>query len=39
MVGAGTPTVSGAPCGVFGWRPPTALLEALSDALDQAPVA
>ena len=23
------------PCGVFGWRPPAALVEALSDLLDR----
>jgi len=34
MIGAGTPTVGGAPCGVFEWRPSTALVQALSDALD-----
>ena len=35
MTGAATPTVDGAPCGVFAWRPPEALVEALSDALDR----
>jgi exodeoxyribonuclease V beta subunit len=35
MVGAATPTVDGAPCGVLGWRPPASLVEALSDLLDQ----
>ena len=35
MTGAATPTVAGAPCGVFGWRPSKPLVEALSDALDQ----
>jgi exodeoxyribonuclease V beta subunit len=33
MVGPDTPTVGGAPCGVFAWRPSQALVEALSDAL------
>jgi exodeoxyribonuclease V beta subunit len=35
MVGADTPTVDGVPCGVFGWRPPAPLVEALSDLLDR----
>jgi exodeoxyribonuclease V beta subunit len=35
MVGATTPVVDGAPFGVFGWRPPARLVEALSDALDR----
>ena len=35
MSGPDTPVVGGAPCGVFGWRPPGALVEALSDALDR----
>jgi exodeoxyribonuclease V beta subunit len=39
MSGAGTPTVDGQPCGVFAWRPPTALVVALSDLLDQGQVA
>ena len=34
MTGAETPSVDGAPCGVFSWRPPGAVVEALSDALD-----
>jgi exodeoxyribonuclease V beta subunit len=34
MTGADTPIVDGTPCGVFSWRPPGALVEALSDALD-----
>src|SRR3954463_14610523 len=34
MVGPETPTVGGAPCGVFAWRPPGALVEELSDLLD-----
>ncbi len=35
MVGTETPVVDGSPGGVFGWRPPAALVEALSDLLDQ----
>jgi exodeoxyribonuclease V beta subunit len=35
MVGADTPRVGGVPCGVFGWRPPAPLVEALSDLLDR----
>jgi exodeoxyribonuclease V beta subunit len=35
MVGGDTPLVDGAPCGVFGWRPPPGLVAALSDALDE----
>jgi exodeoxyribonuclease V beta subunit len=35
MAGAGTPAFDGAPCGVFAWRPPGALVEALSDVLDR----
>jgi exodeoxyribonuclease V beta subunit len=34
MTGPDTPTVDGAPCGVFAWQPAAALVEALSDALD-----
>jgi exodeoxyribonuclease V beta subunit len=34
MVGAATPVVDGAPCGVFSWRPPARLVTALSDVLD-----
>jgi exodeoxyribonuclease V beta subunit len=34
MSGAGTPTVGGAPCGVWAWRPSRACVEALSDVLD-----
>ena len=30
--------VDGQPCGVFAWRPPVALVEALSDLLDGAGV-
>ncbi len=35
MSGPDTPTVDGTPCGVFGWRPPAALVEELSDVLDR----
>ena len=35
MTGVATPTVDGMPCGVFAWRPPAALVAALSDALDE----
>jgi exodeoxyribonuclease V beta subunit len=35
MVGPETPQVGGEPCGVFGWRPPAPLVEALSDLLDR----
>ena len=34
MCGPGTPLVDGQPCGVFAWRPPAALVEAVSDLLD-----
>ncbi len=34
MCGRETPRVEGEPCGVFAWRPPVALVEALSDLLD-----
>ncbi|MDF9714962.1 UvrD-helicase domain-containing protein [Nocardioides sp. ChNu-99] len=34
MCGPATPVVDGAPCGVFSWRPPVALVEAVSDLLD-----
>ena len=34
MSGPETPEVGGAPCGVFAWRPPGALVAELSDALD-----
>jgi exodeoxyribonuclease V beta subunit len=33
MCGADTPVVDGVPCGVFGWAPPTALIEELSELL------
>ena len=36
MTGPDTPAVDGSPCGVFGWQPPAALVEALSDVLDGA---
>ena len=35
MVGPDTPTVDGTPAGVFAWRPPSALVVALSDVLDR----
>jgi exodeoxyribonuclease V beta subunit len=35
MTGPDTPTVGGVPCGVFSWRPPAALVVALSDVLDR----
>ena len=34
MCGPDTPVVDGHPCGVFSWRPPVALVEAISDLLD-----
>ena len=34
MCGAGTPVVDGHPAGVFSWRPPAALITALSDLVD-----
>jgi len=34
MCGPDTPRVDGRPTGVFGWRPPVALVEELSDLLD-----
>ena len=33
MCGPDTPLVDGAPCGVFAWQPPVALVEELSDLL------
>jgi exodeoxyribonuclease V beta subunit len=36
MLGPDTPTVGGAPTGVFAWRPPVALVTGLSDLLDTA---
>ncbi|MEA2826786.1 MAG: exodeoxyribonuclease beta subunit [Actinomycetota bacterium] len=38
MTGADTPVVDGQRCGVFAWRPPVALVEALSDLLDRGTV-
>ena len=35
MTGPDTPTVHGAPCGVFAWQPPSDFVIALSDALDK----
>jgi exodeoxyribonuclease V beta subunit len=35
MTGPEVPRVDGQPCGVFAWHPPAALVEALSDLLDQ----
>jgi exodeoxyribonuclease V beta subunit len=35
MTGPATPLVDGTPCGVFAWRPPGALVVALSDLLDR----
>jgi exodeoxyribonuclease V beta subunit len=35
MIGPDTPAVGGMPCGVFGWRPPAALVRELSDLLDR----
>ncbi len=35
MAGAETPVLDGTPCGVFAWRPPAALVRALSDVLDE----
>jgi exodeoxyribonuclease V beta subunit len=35
MTGPDVPRVDGAPCGVFAWRPPGALVIALSDVLDR----
>ena len=34
MCGPDTPTTDGVPAGVFSWRPPAALVSALSDLLD-----
>jgi exodeoxyribonuclease V beta subunit len=36
MTGAANPTVDGAPCGVFSWRPPVGFVVELSDVLDGA---
>ncbi len=38
MCGPQTPVVDGEPCGVFSWRPPVALVEAVSELLDGTPV-
>ncbi len=35
MAGPATPLSGGAPCGVFSWRPPAALVSDLSDLLDR----
>ena len=35
MTGLSTPVVGGGPCGVFAWRPPGALVCALSDVFDR----
>ena len=35
MAGAQTQVLAGAPCGVFSWRPPAALVQELSDVLDR----
>ena len=35
MTGPDVPRVDGQPCGVFSWRPPTALVTGLSDVLDR----
>ncbi|MCL2395344.1 MAG: hypothetical protein FWC87_11740, partial [Acidimicrobiaceae bacterium] len=37
MSGPETPRVDGAPCGVFAWTPPPALVADLSDLLDGHP--
>ncbi|USQ79831.1 UvrD-helicase domain-containing protein [Ornithinimicrobium faecis] len=34
MCGPQTPVIDGSPCGVFSWKPPVALVEAVSDLLD-----
>ena len=39
MIGSDTPVVDGVPCGVFSWQPPAALIEALSDLIDEGEVA
>ena len=39
MTGPDTPVVEGTPCGVYTWQPSAALVEALSDVLDQGAVA
>jgi exodeoxyribonuclease V beta subunit len=37
MAGPQTPRVDGQPCGVFGWRPSSALVSELSDLLEGRP--
>jgi exodeoxyribonuclease V beta subunit len=37
MCGPETPVIDGEPCGVFSWRPPSALVSELSDLLDGRP--
>jgi exodeoxyribonuclease V beta subunit len=37
MAGPNPPAVDGQPCGVFAWRPPTALVTGLSDLFDAGP--
>jgi exodeoxyribonuclease V beta subunit len=39
MAGPGTPVVDGSPCGVASWRPPAALVVAVSALLDGVPAA
>lgn len=39
MCGSATPVIGGHPAGVFGWRPPAALVIAVSDLLDGQQVA
>ena len=39
MTGPATPVVDGVPCGVFTWQPSAALVEDLSDVLDQGVIA
>lgn len=39
MCGPDTPMVDGHPAGVFSWQPPAALIEAMSDLLDEGRVA
>jgi exodeoxyribonuclease V beta subunit len=34
MLGAATPVVAGHPCGVFSWKPPSALVVALDAVLE-----
>ena len=36
MCGPDTPVIDGHPCGVFSWKPPVPLVEAVSDLLDGA---